>query len=357
MTDQKVVLVTGAGGFIGGRVVEKLHLQGDWHVKAGIHSWNGVARIARFPVEIVPCDVTDPAAVNRALADVTHVVHCAIGPPAVTVAGTQNMLAAARAKNVQRFVHLSTIEVYDNQLNGEITEEMPVVANGDPYGDSKVQAERLCWEHHEKGLPVVALRPAIVYGPFSKLWTVGVFERLASGNWGTLGGFGEGQCNLVYIDDVVQAIQLALEKHDAVGKAFNIIGPGIRTWNEYFRRFNDALGFPPLREIQPSRARLASAITQPIRATAKFLLSRYGQLIMNIYNRSTLAKKVMQQTERSLKTTPAAAELNLYSRKTGYSITQARQVLGYNPLTSEEQGIDLSVQWLKHHGYLDGSIQ
>ena len=71
-----VVLVTGAGGFIGGWVAEALHLSG-WDVRAGISRWTSAARIARFPLTIVQCNVMDQASLDGALKGVDVVVHCA----------------------------------------------------------------------------------------------------------------------------------------------------------------------------------------------------------------------------------------------------------------------------------------
>ena len=59
MTDKEKILVTGSGGFIGGWIVETLHLSHLADVRAGIRSWSSGARLARFPVEIVLCDVMD----------------------------------------------------------------------------------------------------------------------------------------------------------------------------------------------------------------------------------------------------------------------------------------------------------
>src|SRR5215510_9578874 len=102
MTEQRKVLVTGAGGFIGGRAVEVLHATGHWQVVGGVRRWSSAARIGRFPVEITLCNVTSPASVRAAMAGVSHVVHCAVGGREVTVEGTRTVLEAARAAGVQR---------------------------------------------------------------------------------------------------------------------------------------------------------------------------------------------------------------------------------------------------------------
>ena len=109
MASRKTVLVTGAAGFIGGRVVETLCLSGSANVRAGIRRWSSAARIARFPVEIVLCDIMDEEQVAQAMAGATSVIHCAKASNRdVIIQGTNNLLDAALRLDVERFVHLST---------------------------------------------------------------------------------------------------------------------------------------------------------------------------------------------------------------------------------------------------------
>src|SRR2546430_14479775 len=102
------VLITGAGGFIGGRVAEVLHSSGCAQVRAGVRRWAGAARIGRLPVEIVPCDLADPGQVDAACDGVTAVVQCArvAGPGSETP--LRNLLEAAYRRGVTRVVYLST---------------------------------------------------------------------------------------------------------------------------------------------------------------------------------------------------------------------------------------------------------
>jgi uncharacterized protein YbjT (DUF2867 family) len=77
--NRSTILVTGASGFIGGRVVEVLHGLDQVTVRAGIRRWSAAARVGRLPVELVRCDITQPGDVAVALKGVTHIVHCAVG--------------------------------------------------------------------------------------------------------------------------------------------------------------------------------------------------------------------------------------------------------------------------------------
>lgn len=350
MQNKETLLITGAGGFIGGRVTEVAYFSEEFHPRAGIHTWKGVARIARFPLAIVKTDIMDKADLAKAMQGVGAVVHCAFGSPEVTIEGTRNVLEAALEEGVRRFVHLSTVEVY-GAVTGEVDETLPFKYTGNSYGDSKIEAEKIVWEFHHKGLPVVVFRPAIVYGPFSKIWTMNFTERFQSGNWHQLSGFGDGLCNLVYIDDVVSLILHGVHDSDAIGQAFNVVGPEVITWNDYFQRFNHALGFDPLKQISQTNIKLSSLFMEPIRVAARYLLKNYNDHIFRIYERYDFAKRIMKKGEHSIRTTPSRAELKLFSRAAIYSARKAQHLIGYRPKYDIDSSLKLTIGWLRHNGF------
>ncbi|MBI4787669.1 MAG: NAD(P)-dependent oxidoreductase [Chloroflexi bacterium] len=343
----RTVLVTGATGFIGGWVAEAMYLSELGRVRAGIKNWAHAARLARWPIEIVPCDVLDPDQLALAMSGADLVVHCAVGNRVVVVEGTRNVLAAAQRSGVERVVHLSTAEVYGN-ASGNIAETCGYQYTGSEYADSKIDAEKLCWEFSSRGLPVTVLRPSIVYGPFSETWTVNLAARLQSGNWATYDGYGDGICNLVYIDDLISAIVIALTHPRAVGEAFNIVGPQVVTWNQYFESLNAALGLPELRAASSSRSRVKSAATDLIRSSSKNVRDHFDQPIGQIRRRFDWADEMVSHLKRLVKSTPTARELqNLYSRRAIYIADKACHVLGWEPQTSLEAGLKMSVAWLR----------
>jgi nucleoside-diphosphate-sugar epimerase len=352
MADKETVLITGATGFVGGWLAETLHLTNSAHVRAGVRSWATAARLGRFPLDIVRCDVLNRDEIARAVSGATAVVHCAIGSPEVIVEGTRNVLEAAHAQGIRRFVHLSTAEVYGN-VSGQIEESAPFQYTGAAYGDAKIEAEKLGWAYHEKGLPLVVIRPPIVYGPFGKDFSVAMARKLKSGNWGIFEGYGEGLCNLIYVSDLVAGVRLALRNESAIGEAFNLSGPETITWNDYFRRFNAALGLPELTVKPPSNSRLRAAIAEPVRASAKFALKQFEEPLKKAYQRSEKARYVMQRFERYMKTTPRLAELGLYNRNALYPSTKAQTRLGYRPRIGIDTGLNLTAAWIHHLGLLD----
>ena len=346
------VLVTGAGGFIGGRIAEIFHCSGIYTVRAGIKRWASAARIGRFPMEIVIADVGDAASIREAVRGVDYVVNCARGNGALNRAGMKNVLEAAKVEGVKRLVHLSTIAVF-GQRNGQIDESMPVERSGSEYGDSKIDTEELCWEYGRQGMEIVVLRPTIVYGPFSEIWTVEFAERMATGRWMLPREYCDGICNLVYVDDLVAAVIRGLQSPTGVNEAYNINGPELDiTWNRYFDALNTALGLPPLKPQGKASARLASAVMQPVRNSAKFLLKRFQEPILHLYKTNPVAKVVMRRAESMIRQTPTVAEYDLYSRTLSFPTTKAERLLGYRPVFSMADGVALSAGWLKHHRYV-----
>jgi nucleoside-diphosphate-sugar epimerase len=218
------------------------------------------------------------------------------------------------------------------------------------YGDAKIEAEKLCWEFYEKGLPLTVIRPPIVYGPFSRDWVVRFAQKLQSGNWGILEEYGDGLCNLLYVADAVSGILQATTNERAVGEAFNLNGPETITWNEYSQKLNTALGLPELKVIRASSSKLRATAMQSVKSTAKFILNYFEGPLKKLYERSYEARSVMQFVEKSIKTTASLSELNSYNRHGIIVTSKAKEMLGFNPRFDVDTGIQLSVSWLKHLG-------
>lgn len=344
------VLVTGAGGFLGGWVVESFQLSGI-PVRAGVRRWNSTVRLSRRPTEIVLCDVLSPEQLRSALDGCDAVVHCAVGDDEVTVAGTRNVLAMADELGIGRIVHLSSVAVY-GKAPGRIEESQARRSRGNPYAQRKIEAELVCEEFIARGSPVVILRPSIIYGPFSQAWTVSFGNRLYSGKWGTFGRLGEGKCNLVYVTDVVQAIYQSLISDRAAGQVFNVNGDDIITWNDYFVRFNEALGNEPLCKLNTWPIAVKARLLAPVRAAGKYALAHFNQSLMNLHMKSSLASKYMKVTESSLRMTPTSEQLKLYGVDVEYVIDKAKSDLGYTPKVNVAEGLKYSAAWLDHHGIL-----
>jgi len=346
---RETVLVTGAGGFIGGTVVEALHFAGQHEVRAGIRRWGtGVPRIARLPVQIVPCDLTDPAELTAALAEVDYVIHCATSNDIAQV--TANLLNAAAASKVRRLVHLSSIAVYGAATG--IVDETVTAPPGrlSQYATAKLRAEEYCCAAAKAGLDVVMLRPSIVYGPFSTLWTAVYAVRLRTGRWGDLGEAANGKCNLVHVHDVVRHAVAALSGAGLAGEAYNVNGPEIITWNQYFHAFNAKLGLPPLRSQLPGKVRFVSHLTKPLRSAGKLALRNFSSQLIWLSQRNAHVRHVMKVAELRLRCTPNEEELRLFGQDAIYTTAKAEQAFGICSRVGVEEGLTMTGAWLNHIG-------
>lgn len=349
------VLVTGASGFIGGRIVERLALERMDGVRALVHKWSRAARVAKFPIEIAAGDILNANDAAEAMNGVTHVVHCAFGDAReVIVDGTRTLLAAAQAAGVQRFVYVSTAEVYGAKPSGTIDEATPTPHSGRAYGDAKIDAESLCREYQQRGISTTIVRPAIVYGPFSRSWTIGTAKRLQSGLWSEFEGYGDGLCNAVYVDDLVSAILLAAEHPAADGEVFNVNGAEVVTWNEYFRRLNAAMKLPPLVKKSAKQSARKTAVMGRVETVIRGVVRRFEDRLMEIYLRGGWASNVMKRVKTMLDSTPSQGELeDLYSRRALYSDEKARTLLGYRPKFDLDRGLTMSVLWMTRNGFIE----
>jgi nucleoside-diphosphate-sugar epimerase len=195
---------------------------------------------------------------------------------------------------------------------------------------------------------VCILRPTIVYGPFSASWTIEPAQRLASGHWLIPAAYASGTANVVYVDDLVQAIVLALKREAAIGEAFNVNGGERITWHTYFNALNEALSLPSLNPRGRLSSRVAASAMMPVRTGARLLLKHFQRPINILYQRSRLAKAAMRHAEKLIRRTPTVSEFDLYSRDVCFVTEKAQQLLGYKPLFGLQEGVSLSAAWLKH---------
>jgi nucleoside-diphosphate-sugar epimerase len=149
------------------------------------------------------------------------------------VTGTENLVRAATAARASRLVHLSSIAVFGLATSGEVTEQSSRGHSGDPYCDTKFEAEEKVFRAQREGrLPITILRPSAVYGPGSTHWSIVPIKRIKRGKMLVFNG-GRGLLNYVYIDNLVDAILLAAEDDRALGEAF-IVNDGAATWGDFF---------------------------------------------------------------------------------------------------------------------------
>jgi len=239
----QTVLVTGASGFIGGRVCEVLAAMPEVRVRAMVRTPKSAVRLSRLNVEMVRADLTDRAAVAEAMRGVDRVIHTAVGvetfDPAsvrrVTVDGTANLVGEAERQRVQRLVHLSTIAVYPNDRVETIDETYPTGdRGGELYARTKLAAERRVAGAAARGLPVAILRPGCVYGPFGKTFALRPMLGMLTGRF-LLAENPHAPSNTVFVDHLVDAILLALlSPEPAGGEPMNVTDEDGCSWMSFY---------------------------------------------------------------------------------------------------------------------------
>ena len=260
------VLVLGAGGFIGRRIVAALAAT-DWADPIAASRSIGSAT---FSVEVprIRLDGTDQSALQSALASVSAVVSCISGDAQQIIRSGEALVnAAARAPTSLRVVYLSSMVAYGS-VTGAVDETAPLRGDLGDYSRAKAAIDALA--ARQGG--VVTLRPGIVYGAESRWWSDRIARLLVQRRLGDLGTGGDGLCNLVHVDDVAAAVIRALEVPEAGGQAFNLANPRPLTWNEYFFRYALALQAPPLRGISGARLLLELKLYGPALKAAEAAL-------------------------------------------------------------------------------------
>ena len=248
MTASKVFL-TGAGGFVGGRLAQRIALGEELELKALIHtpSGPGAMRLARLPVEIEVGSVRDREQMVDLMDGCDAVINCAFGMGKTSVTGTQNLFEAAEQTGVKSFVHLSSAVVHGHGHEDDIDESTPVEPD-DEYGEWKARAERVLRTCSERStLDPAIIRPFIVYGPHGH-WVTQAIADLREGAILTDGG--HGPLNQIYVDNLIDVILLALYTPEAAGEVFLAVDDDDVSWKQFYDDVGRMAGdHPPVKTM------------------------------------------------------------------------------------------------------------
>lgn len=284
--------------------------------------------LSGLPLRVVQGDLADRASLHQAVHGANRIFHCAACSTdwapydtyyQANVVGTQNLLAAAQnSTTCPRFVHVSTTDIYGYPLvPGD--ESNPSVDAGLPYNQTKIMGENAVWHaHRTSGLPITILRPATIYGPRGKDFTVEVATLLRQRLMATIDG---GKCSggFTYVDNVAAAMILASTSSAAVGEAYNLSDGTQASWNEYLTLFAAALGTPrPWINLSFQQAMTLAAILE------------FPHKVLNLKARPLLTRHAVY----------------LLARDQEFPIAKAQTDLGFTPAISLAEGIARSVAWL-----------
>ena len=325
------ILVTGATGFIGGHLCKRLFAEGH-EVAAFVRQTSDVARLDGRVHEIVTGDLGNIDSLARAMANVEAVCHLAAALVAakptpelyraVNVDGTRNVCNAMVQAGVKRLLYCSSVGVFGPIKTPPADESYPKQPQGD-YEKTKRAAEEIVLEHmHDQSLAATVLRPAIVYGPedtHSGIFSL--FRAIARRRFRIIGG-GQNRMHMLYVDNLIDAFLLALERESSIGRDYNI---------------GDAVA-PSFRAVCKAIAREQGV--------------RFPRLGVPVWIAWPLAFVGDIMTSLGLNVPVNSRSVTFLTTHRSYDISRARRELGYAPAVDLDEGVRRTVEWYRTHGHL-----
>ena len=356
----KTVFVTGGTGFIGSHLVEQLVLHEGAKVRALVHNWGKAAYISRFDVEFVQDDILDEAAMEKAMAGCDYVFHLAIvGDAETSVKATESLLGAARKCGVKHIVQTSSVVVHGPTVPVDLNADSPLISYDEPYALSKFESEKRFWELlDEYGLHGSIVRPTYVWGPYSMWYTIYPVELMRKGDF-VWADHGNGICNAVYVGNVVDLCLRCCTNPKADHQAFIATDDEKLTWKEFYGHYMDVLGmtpeqFPsvPLKDGIGRKLKLATKAT--LTKQMKYLMDKYESLKKTSPKKAKWVykapRKVLRLARKQItKHLPEMDPVNMaiYSQQTVMDVRKNRELLGFKPRYSVEEGMKITCDWLR----------
>jgi nucleoside-diphosphate-sugar epimerase len=327
-----VCLVTGATGFIGGHLAQRLVEEG-YQVRCLARATSDTSLLDELDVEIAMGDLTNPSSLAHVAKGCRYVFHCgalvsdwatAKEIESINVAGTRNLLEASVGASVERFIQFSTTDVYGYPGGPAIDESYEPTRFRNWYAQTKLAAEaevRRVEKAH--ALEAVILRPATVYGPRSTEVVGGIARAMRDGNM-LLVDRGRAVAGLCFVDNLIDAALLALRHDAAPGNAFNASDGLDITWKQFTDGLAEGLGCSQVRWSLPY-----------------WMANGIGFTLEHGY-------RFLRKTTR-LRTPPLLSRqaVHVLGKNQDFSNRKARELLGWQPRVDYAAGLAATLDWLK----------
>ncbi len=327
-----ICLVTGATGFIGSHLAQRLVEEGR-QVRCLVRHSSDTSLLDRLDVELAVGDLTSARSLVRATEGCRYVFHCGAlvsdWATAEEIAnindrGTRNLLEASVAASVKRFIHFSTTDVYGYPGTAGVEETHTATRFANWYAHTKLAAEAQVHRTEKlHALDAVILRPATVYGPRSNDVIGEIARAMRQGNM-LLVDRGRAVAGLCYVDNLMDAAALALRHDAAPGHAFNVSDGLAVTWKEFTDDLAEGLGCSQVRWSMPY-----------------WVANSIGFSLEHGY-------RVLRKTTR-LNTAPLLSRqaVHVLAKDQDFSSRKARELLGWEPRVDYATGLEATLTWLE----------
>lgn len=323
------VLVTGATGFTGSHLCERLVSEG-YYVRALVRDPNRCSDLHKWGVDVVVGDLRNPGSLVKATRGIDTVYHiAALFRQDVTrkemweinVHGTKNILDASLEEGVQRFVHCSTVGVHGDIKNPP-ADESTQYGPCDNYEESKLEGEKIVLRQMKAGgLPIVIFRPGGIYGP-RDLRFLKLFKAIKTQRFIMLGS-GEVSYQMIYIDDLIDGILLCGTKEQAIGNIYILTGEGYVTLNRLVELIAEVIG------VQPPWLRFP---------------------VVPVYLAGFLCEVICKPL--GINPPLYRRRVNFFRKTRVFDISKAKKELNFKPKTDLKKGLSLTAHWYREHNYL-----
>ncbi len=257
------IFLTGASGFLGDYVIKQLLK--EKHTIRALTLLPGELEHIKG-IEAVQGDITLPGSLAGKLKGCDAVIHLAgaVGYGQtfkncinVNVNGTRNLAAEAVSSGIRRFIHCSSVSVYGRVHEVKLYENSPYRKINDPYGDTKIEAEKVLIDMGNS-LDLTIFRPTVIYGRGDMAFLHPLAEKIRAGKFKIIGS-GECRLTLIHASDVARAFTMVLKNTATYGKIYNLSNTDNLKVNELAALVAGTVGYnKPLRNI-PYRLAIAAA--------------------------------------------------------------------------------------------------
>jgi nucleoside-diphosphate-sugar epimerase len=329
----ELTLVTGATGFTGSYLVRALVADGG-QVRVIARSAAKARQLLPGNVDVVEGDIADAGVVERAVQGVGTVYHLAavyreakhpdFRYREVNVDASRNLLDAAVAASVDRYVHCSTVGVHGH-IASPPADERAAYDPGDVYQATKCEAEQLALSYRDR-IPLAVARPTAIYGP-GDTRLLKLFRMIVRGRFLLLGG-GENYYHTVHVNDLVRGLRLLGTHPRAVGEIF-------------------ILGGERYLKLSELAAMIAAAADVP--APRLRLPARPFQVLGSLVEKLCVPLGIEPPIHRR--------RVDFYTKSRAFSIEKAKRLLGYRPEVRLNDGIRETLDWYVANGYIQAAYQ